>query len=140
MNKFLLTCGLALALTALSHQQASAWHKFNFSVGLNIGWEAANNSYFCGRFSSGPPPYAAGFPPAYFPAFGYPAPVDGVNGHYAAAPAASSAPAPAAQSAAQGPVQQAHYTWGQTGYAQPNYYQPSYYGYGYSVPSYWYGY
>jgi hypothetical protein len=143
MKKFLLASGLALAFIALPQQQASAWYKFNFGVGLNIGWESANNSYGCGRWISGPPPYAFVPPPAAFPVFGYPAPVYGGDGHYAAAPAAPVASTPAvAQTRSQGPVQQANYTWGQTGYAQPNYYQPSYsgYGYGYSVPSYWYGY
>jgi hypothetical protein len=144
MKKFLLICGLALALSALSHQQASAWHKFNFSVGMNISWEAANNSYFCGGILSGPPPYAPGplgFPPPYAPGWGTPAPIyGGYDGHFAAAPAAQTAPAPAAQPVAQGPVQQAHYTWGQSSYYPQNSYQPNYYGYGYSVPSYWYGY
>jgi hypothetical protein len=142
MKKFFVICGLALALSALSHQQASAWHKFNFSVGLNVSWEAANNSYFCGRIVSGPAPY--GYAP-YGGGFGAPAfPGHGFDGYYAAAPAAPAAPQavaqPTAQPAAQGPVQQAHYSWGQTGYYSQNYYQTNSYGYGSSVPSYWYGY
>jgi hypothetical protein len=145
MKKFFVVCGLALALSAVSHQRASAWHKFGFSIGMNICWEAANNSYFCGRIVSGPAPYGYapyfdGFNATAFPG-GY-----GSDGHYAAAPAAQVAPQAVAQSyarpAAQTPVQQAHYSWGQTGYYGQNYYQATSYGYGYgsSVPSYWYGY
>jgi hypothetical protein len=139
MKKFLVICGLALALSALSREQASAWHKFNFNVGLNISWEAANNCYFCGLFTSGPAPY--GYAP-YDGGFGYPAfpPAHGFDGYHAAAPAAPAAPQavaqPAAQPAAQGPVRQAQYSWGQVGYYPTSY---SGYGYGTSVPSYWYG-
>src|SRR5207253_3019959 len=104
MKKFFVICGLALALSAVSQQQASAWHKFCFSVGLNVSWEAANNSYFCGRIISGPAPYA--YAP-YDVGFGAPAfPGHGFDGHYAAAPAAQVAPQavaqPAGQPAAQG--------------------------------------
>jgi hypothetical protein len=143
MKKFLVTCGLALALTALSRDQASAYHRFNFSVGMNISWEAANNSYFCGRIISGPGPFVPGgfgFPPAYAPPEAWaPAPINGYDGYTAALPvqsAPASTPAPAAQS----PVQQAHYTWGQAASYPQNYYPYANYGYGYSVPSYWYGY
>ena len=36
----LLACGLLLA----GQQQASAWSKYNFGVGLNVGWEGGGNS------------------------------------------------------------------------------------------------
>ena len=36
MKKFLMVGVLAVGAALLSQQQASAWHKWNFSVGLNI--------------------------------------------------------------------------------------------------------
>ena len=69
MKKFLMFGALALGLAAVSEQEASAWIKCNFSVGLNWSWESGNNSFLWGLWSSGQVP-------------GYP--TDAYNGHYAA--------------------------------------------------------
>ena len=36
MKRFLVLCAAALAVTAVSEQKASAWCKFNFSIGMNL--------------------------------------------------------------------------------------------------------
>jgi len=46
----------ALALVMMSQQQASAYKKLNFGVGLNLGWEGANNSVLWGVLKGGPGP------------------------------------------------------------------------------------
>src|SRR4051812_21402178 len=58
MKRFLVACSLALALTALAEQKASAWSKFNFNVGLNVSYEAAETNFLWGAFRSGPHPFA----------------------------------------------------------------------------------
>src|SRR5437764_10386456 len=85
VKKFLMVGVLALGGLALSQQQASAWSKFNMSIGLNISYEAANNNFFWGLFRNGQVPgYPTdtghnfsvnnGPPPGYggFPDHGYP--------------------------------------------------------------------
>ncbi len=82
MNRILVAAFVAVACSLASTQQASAWSKFSFGTGLNIGWEGANNSYFGGCFKGGPagpggydgnfgvPPMAmghAGMNPGYAP-------------------------------------------------------------------------
>ena len=56
MKKFLMIGALALGLAAVSGQEASAWIKCNFSVGLNWSWESGNNSFLWGLWSSGQVP------------------------------------------------------------------------------------
>jgi hypothetical protein len=60
MKRFLMGCTLAVALLAMSEQKASAWSKFNFGVGLNIGWEKADNSWLWGFYRNGPVPGSDG--------------------------------------------------------------------------------
>src|SRR5437763_1735249 len=69
VKKFLMIGALALGLAAVSGQEASAWIKCNFSVGLNWSWESGNNSFLWGLWTSGQAP-------------GYP--TDAFNGTYAA--------------------------------------------------------
>jgi hypothetical protein len=76
MKKFLLTSVLALPFLALSQQDASAWTKFNFGVGANLGWSAGGNHCCWGLWNSEQPPAAnPGFPvggygaPAAYPGF-----------------------------------------------------------------------
>jgi hypothetical protein len=58
MKRFLIACSLALAVSAISGQKASAWTKWNFNIGLNISREAAENNFLWGFFRNGPHPYA----------------------------------------------------------------------------------
>jgi hypothetical protein len=57
----------ALCVALVTGQEASAWCKFNFGVGMNVGYEGGGNSILWGAFSGGPPPGAGydGFGPAY---------------------------------------------------------------------------
>ncbi len=56
MKKFLTIGVLALVLLALPRQQASAWIKCNFSVGLNFNFESGNNCWLWGAFRNGQVP------------------------------------------------------------------------------------
>jgi hypothetical protein len=62
---------LAVGLVLASQQQASAWSKFNFGVGLNIGWEGGGNSVLWGALKGAPSP--GGFDGGYpgFPGGGF---------------------------------------------------------------------
>ena len=68
MKKVLVSGLMAICVIALAQQQASAWSKCNFGIGLNIGWEGANNSFLWGVMKGGPAPCQqadgayAGFP------------------------------------------------------------------------------
>jgi len=96
---------IALAVLAFTGQQASAWCKFGFGVGLNVNWECGGNSFLWGAYKSGPPPGA------YQP-YPVPVPVPGFADHGPApafhgpefAPAYEPAHAPA-YPATQPPVQ-----------------------------------
>jgi len=48
MKKILAATLLALGLLAAGQQQAQAWSKINFGVGLNFGWQGGGNSAFWG--------------------------------------------------------------------------------------------
>ena len=48
MKKILAFGLVALALVLATQQQASAWSKFNFGVGLNVGWQGGGNSVLFG--------------------------------------------------------------------------------------------
>jgi len=50
MNKIVMAGLAALALTTVAGQQAQAWSKYNFGVGLNVGWEGGGNSVLWGLF------------------------------------------------------------------------------------------
>ena len=45
---------VAVALLLANRQQASAWSKFNFGVGMNICCEKSNTSVLWGAFKTGP--------------------------------------------------------------------------------------
>jgi hypothetical protein len=56
MRKILAACAVALALVLATGQQASAWHKCSFGVGLNIGFEGGGNCLFWGLLKGAPAP------------------------------------------------------------------------------------
>lgn len=135
MKRFLFACSLALGALVADNQQASAWNKFNFNIGMNISYEAAENNFLWGVFRSGPHPYAQAQQYGQqgqqgFGGYGDPG-MQYYPGPQGALPApAQSTPVQAAPSNMQtspvsyNQIQQAGYVW-------PNYY--------YQAPSYWYG-
>jgi hypothetical protein len=151
MKRFVIACSLALAVSAISGQKASAWSKFNFNVGLNIGYEAAENSFLWGFFRNGPHPYAQ--------AGGYGAHNNGgqVYGqgdtqYYNSQPAtAGSSPSTLPTPTQSTPVQSLPINNGQTspvtytgteqssGTQQIGYYNYTWPAYNYYSPYYWYG-
>jgi hypothetical protein len=56
MKKLLAAGMLAICLIAASQQQASAWVKFNFGIGFNVGWQTGGNSLLWGAWENGQPP------------------------------------------------------------------------------------
>jgi hypothetical protein len=56
MKRILCATMVAFGLLLTSSQQASAWSKFNFGVGLNVGWEGGGNSILWGVMKGGPSP------------------------------------------------------------------------------------
>src|SRR5438445_7914094 len=61
MKRFVTICAAALAVLALANQQASAWTKSSFSVGLSFNREASDNSLVHGwLYQNGPHPLAQG--------------------------------------------------------------------------------
>jgi len=50
MKKMLLTALLGLGLVLVSGSRASAWSKFNWGAGFNVGWEGGGNSVLWGLF------------------------------------------------------------------------------------------
>jgi hypothetical protein len=56
MKKMLLVALLGLGLVLASEQRASAWSKYNFGVGLNVGYEGGGNSVLFGMFKGEQPP------------------------------------------------------------------------------------
>lgn len=128
---------LALGLLLMSQQQAPAYSKFKFGVGLNISWEGANNSFLCGIFKGGPAP------PGYVPESDGASPYShgglppvGMSGYgNGANPLAGGIlPGPGPSQGAQ-PVGYSDYSgMGGNGYLIP-YANPGYY----QAPSYWYG-
>jgi hypothetical protein len=121
MKKMIVTGLLALAMTATSGQEASAWCKFCWSCGFNISYESTGcNTTWCFSRVSNPPPCYPSCNPCYSGYCGYP----GYSPYpaYAYSPALPGTPAVAAPAPQQ--TQQVGYTF---------------YGQGYA-PSYWYGY
>lgn len=49
MKKILIASVVALTLTT-AHQKAHAWSKYNFGVGMNVGWEGGGNTVLWGLF------------------------------------------------------------------------------------------
>lgn len=115
MKRFMTVCALAVAILGLSQQQASAWKKFGFNIGMNINSESADNSALWGAYRNGPvpgskghgqastitwdkhPKYADQFGGGYNPGYA-PGDFGGFDGH--SGPAALPAPAPMPQAAA----------------------------------------
>jgi hypothetical protein len=135
MKKLFVAAALALALTAVSQQRASAWSQFNFNWGFNIGWASTGHNWtWCMSRQSNPPPccdYSCGF------AGGWPY---NVGAGYAYAPGAQSyyggvaAQAPAAQPPT---TVQSYNPYYNSGYQPVGY---NYTGYANSaLPAYWYG-
>src|ERR1700733_9668356 len=76
MKKMLVASVVAVALMAGLQQQASAWCKFNFGVGLNCSYEGGGNSLLWGLIKGSPCPNQMGIDP------GLGAPLTGgYNGH-----------------------------------------------------------
>jgi hypothetical protein len=123
MKKMMVAALLALAVTASARQEASAWSKFNFGVGLNLSYETTGSCFGWGfNCAPNPPPCGYGACPSYPAYAGYPA-----YGFNFGAPALAPAAPVAAPAAA--PVR--------TQYTQ----QVGYYFYNQgNAPAYWYGY
>ncbi len=58
MKKFLAAGALALAVVALSQQQAPAWVNCQFGVGVNWHYQSGGNNFCWGVFRNGQPPGA----------------------------------------------------------------------------------
>ncbi len=142
MRQILTATAAALALVLAAQQQASAWSKYNFGVGLNVGWEGGGNSFLFGvlKGAQSPAGYADGNMPG-----GYGSPgIESAPMMPAPAPAAPGKPMPEGPEKVgpPTPAKQANYEYQPTGYYQPQgYYQPSYqayYPYYYpTYPAYW---
>lgn len=61
MKKMLVAGLLALAVTAVSQQQASAWCKFSIGLGINLSYESTGHTWtHCFSCVSNPPPACYG--------------------------------------------------------------------------------
>jgi hypothetical protein len=56
MKKIFVMGALAVAIAAISQQQASAWGSWRFGVGLNMARESGGNTWLWGAFRNGQPP------------------------------------------------------------------------------------
>jgi hypothetical protein len=135
--KQIVAVGLAaLALMLMTHQQASAWHKCSFGVGMNLACEGGGNSVLWGMAKGAPSPgqMDGGFPDGY----GYGPGAPAFGGNFAPIDpglAANPAPAPArVMPQAAPPTTQ---PVGYFPYADP---AVGYYPYAYAYPSWYYGY
>jgi hypothetical protein len=75
MQRLIIASLAALGFLAASQEQASAWSKFNFGIGMNLGMEGGGNSVLWGAYTSGPAPgmgYEGGYGGAIMP-YGGPA-------------------------------------------------------------------
>ncbi len=139
----ILTTGLAvLALTLAVQQPAHAWSKFNFGIGMNIGFEGGGNSVLWGllRGDNTPPGH---FPGGFGGPGGYnvgPAPTPNLGGP---APLPSHAPA-AEPEKLRAPAEvkpMGYYPYQSIGYYQAEPQTPAYpthLAYPIGAPSYWY--
>ena len=60
MKRVLTVSVFALAVVMLSQQQAMAWSKFGFNIGMNVNYECADNVFLWGACRSGPVPGSYG--------------------------------------------------------------------------------
>lgn len=122
MKRMFVAGMLALALAATAQQEASAWCRFNMSVGLNVSYESTGSAINWGCYSRIPSP-----PPCGYADHGFANYYQGFAG--VPAHAYNNAPAPVAPAA---PVHVA---------APAQTQQVGYYFYSQAyAPSYWYGY
>lgn len=137
MKKIALAGLVAIALIALSQQQASAWVNQRFSVGLNWHRQSGGNNFLWGAFRNGQPPGPEAFGGAQ--SFGagqmpFAAPMPQGHGSHSSVPQGY-----APQTVYYPPMPQANYA-GQ--YASPfqfaNYPRQTYYYYYYPAPAYYY--
>jgi hypothetical protein len=133
MKRIVLAGAAAVALMALSHQQASAWCKFGIGGSFNLHFSSGGKTL---TYNSEQPPCCpdTGCGAAGTAAYGQYNPY---AAYAAQTPAAAQPQMPQAHSALS-----AYYGDYQTvGYYQGIGYVPGtyYYGYGYQAPSYWYG-
>jgi len=134
MKKMLLTALLGLGLVLVSGSKASAWSKFNWGAGFNVGWEGGGNSVLWGLFKGENIPYMGG------PGMDAGAPMMPDMGHGAAMPPAGHGSMPEAPKNFPSAMPRADAQpvgYFQPGQAQqaPNTQAPS----DYYAPSYWYG-
>lgn len=139
MKKTLALGLAALALLACSQQKASAWSKFNFGIGANIGWEGGGNSVLWGVLKGGPTPgmYDHGFggaPIMNDHGFGGPSPSYGPEILPAPLPGGPK-PMPSGAPGVAQPVGYFPYADPAAGYYPPNYYSANYYAPAYYMPA-----
>ncbi len=74
MKKILIVGVLAIGMLASSQQEASAWVKSQFGIGLNWNWQSGGNSLLWGAWRNGQPggPEAFGGHHHGYPQFGMP--------------------------------------------------------------------
>jgi hypothetical protein len=121
---------VALAITLISMQEASAWSNIKFGAGFNFQWQTGNNGIGKHFWRSGPlpgqPVYGYGYQ-NYFPGHGGPG-MYGQEGFHAPMPMPAETEAPPA----------AAYQAGGFDATPVHYYRESYQS-GYYTPSYYYG-
>jgi hypothetical protein len=148
MKKLIILGALTLAVVLASNQQASAWSNIKFGVGMNLHWQAGDNTLLWGVFRNGqipcPSPYGGG-PGPYGPGYGgpggnfpmyYEPTAAEANKQQAAAPAPAPIPPSVNQTNYNGNYQPVGY-YPNTQYQVPMY-VPGYNPYQ-QAPPYWYG-
>jgi hypothetical protein len=72
MKRILGASVAALALVLATQQQASAWHKCNFGIGLNLSCEGGGNCVLWGMFKGAQTPgHVDGYIPDHHPVAGF---------------------------------------------------------------------
>ena len=141
MKRMAILSLLALSVILASEQQASAWCRFKFGIGLNISYEGSGNTFLWGLCKGGPNPnmYPDGAPPVDGYAPPYPAYSPGMvpDGYAPPPPPGHTPPPPTA--AAPAVAQPVSYNPYQPNGTYPNGYpQFSNIGDASQAPSYWY--
>jgi hypothetical protein len=168
VKKLLAASFLALGLLLASQQQASAWSKFNASIGASVNWEGGNYNFLWGAIQSGQIPgyptdvyrshsssygNQGGYGPVIMGGYpnGYVAPMPTEHGGMPNGQQMPSGQPAQAKPGATPAIYYSNYNYQPVGYSYPtngnyyqypasNYYQYPTYGYPQQVPSYWYGY